>query len=526
MSSDKQEDSIERQREQIAGYCVPRGIEIIGEYVDEGIPGSDANLHRRDSFHRLCTDAKAKRFDVVLVDKTDRLSRADPIDFGATVKPLRDAGIRLETVNRGPIDWKDAYGQMSLLMEQSGNNQYAKTISYNVLSRLRQLAGQGITVGCKPYGYLRDKATRKLVPDPDTAKVVQFIFRSYADGVRVSKIIEQLYERGAASPRGKSHWRAQVILMMLANRVYVGDFVWNKWSRSEYHRVSGREVRQIEKAGAPDLVVIEDNHPPLIDRATWERVQARRAAGPRPSTPHKGGGDWTLSGLLICGRCGCRMQGSTLRGRRSYVCGTYRSTGCRGCGRHAIREDAIRGYLAEFLKREFLDPDRLATLREEMAAQAELHRRQRPAAVEALQAQLAKLEAAIDKGARKVLEADDEDTPDLKRALAGMRRERADLEARVRKAAAESPAESVADEVRRAEAVLWSLREGLESAEPERVRAVFAEMIGRVELHFEAGEGRRKTRFSRGIIYLRQPDRAELRHVFNLTRPPSSSWRC
>jgi DNA invertase Pin-like site-specific DNA recombinase len=76
MSSDKQEDSIERQREQIAGYCAPRGIEIVGEYIDEGIPGSDANLHRRDGYRRLCADAKRKLFDVVLVDKTDRLSRA------------------------------------------------------------------------------------------------------------------------------------------------------------------------------------------------------------------------------------------------------------------------------------------------------------------------------------------------------------------------------------------------------------------------------------------------------------------
>jgi site-specific DNA recombinase len=515
MSSDKQEDSVERQREQITGYCSHRGIEVAAWYVDEGIPGSDANLHRRDGYGRLCADARRKLFGVVVVDKTDRLSRADPIDFGATVKPLRDAGVRLETVNRGPVDWRDPFGQMGLLFEQSGNNQYARTLSYNVLSRCRQMAAAGMSTGSVPYGYRRG-ADGKPTPDEEKAKVVEWVFRAFADlGLTAPAIVDELHRRGVPSPRGKDHWRTAVIWQMLGNRAYVGDFVWNKAGRSEYYRLSGKEVKELGKAGAPDLIVVPDNHPPLIDRATWERVQARRASTPRATTPVRGGGDWLLSGLLVCGHCGARMHGLTVRGVRQYLCGTYRLTGGHGCGRNAVKAEAITDFLAGLVQRTFLNPDRLSGLRAELTAQAERDRRVGPGQAARLRAKLAKLSAAIEKGARRVLEADDTDLPELRQALAGMRAERTELERQIAAAADVPTAETVEDEVRRAESQLWRLRERLASAEPLQVRAVFQEMLSRVELFWEKRPtGNRKYHVSRGVLYLRQPDAGDARLAY------------
>jgi DNA invertase Pin-like site-specific DNA recombinase len=521
MSSDRQEDSVERQREQITGYCAARGITVTAWFIDEGIPGSDANLHRREGYRRMCADAKRNLFNVVVVDKTDRLSRADPLDFGATVKPLRDAGVRLETVNRGPVDWRDAFGQMALLFEQSGNNQYARTISYNVLSRLRQMAAAGLSTGSAPYGYKRGR-DGKLTPDEERVQVVQWIFHAYAvGGLTVPAIVDELHRRGVASPRGKEWWTTQTIWQMLRNRAYVGDFVWNKTGRSEYHRLHGGEVRELGKAGAPDLIVVPDSHPPLIDRGTWEQAQARRARNATaPRTPIRGGGDWVLSGLLVCGHCGARMHGLTVRGRKVYLCGTYRLTGGHGCGHHVIPAAALTDFLVGFLQRTFLSPDRLAELRAALTDEAERMRRAGPAAAARIRVKLAKLGASIERGARRVLEADDGEIPELRQALAAMRAERADLERELAAAGDVPPVEAVEDEVRRIEAQLWRLREGLASADPALIRAVFQEMLSRVELHWEKRKaGHRKFHFTRGVLHLRQDDGSNFALAYYPSRP-------
>jgi site-specific DNA recombinase len=302
---------------------------------------------------------------------------------------------------------------------------------------------------------------------------------------------------------------------MLGNRAYVGDFVWNKAGRSEYHRLSGREVKELGKAGEPDIIIVEDNHPPLVDRATWEAVQARRARTPRSHPPVKFGGDWALSGLLVCGHCGARMHGLTVRGRKQYLCGTYRLTGAHGCGRNAVPADRITGFLTGYLQRTFLDPDRMAELRAELSAEAERERREQPAAVARLKAEHKALCEDIDRGARRLLTCDDEDAEDLSRAMKAMRAERVELEGRIAKAGAVPESRRQADEVARAESHLWRLREALESADPMLVRNVFREMVGRVELFWEKRPaGNRRYHFSRGLMYLRQPDGAELRHVY------------
>jgi len=54
-------------------YAERRGFEIIGEYRDEGISGSKDS---RPALDRLMKDARARRFDVVIVARFDRFARS------------------------------------------------------------------------------------------------------------------------------------------------------------------------------------------------------------------------------------------------------------------------------------------------------------------------------------------------------------------------------------------------------------------------------------------------------------------
>jgi DNA invertase Pin-like site-specific DNA recombinase len=54
-------------------YAQRRGFEIVGEYRDEGISGSKDS---RPALDRLMKDARARKFDVVIVARFDRFARS------------------------------------------------------------------------------------------------------------------------------------------------------------------------------------------------------------------------------------------------------------------------------------------------------------------------------------------------------------------------------------------------------------------------------------------------------------------
>jgi DNA invertase Pin-like site-specific DNA recombinase len=109
MSTTKQEDSPERQRSTVQPHCRQQGYHIVGEYLDPGISGDE--FTKRTEFQRLLRDAAAGKFDGIVVDHKDRLSRADPVDYIATiVHPLRRAGVWVESVATRRVDWSSIGG--------------------------------------------------------------------------------------------------------------------------------------------------------------------------------------------------------------------------------------------------------------------------------------------------------------------------------------------------------------------------------------------------------------------------------
>ena len=67
------EQTTEPQLDALRGYAAARGLEVAGEYVDQGISGARA---RRPALDRLVADARRRRFDAVACVKLDRLARS------------------------------------------------------------------------------------------------------------------------------------------------------------------------------------------------------------------------------------------------------------------------------------------------------------------------------------------------------------------------------------------------------------------------------------------------------------------
>src|SRR5262245_55131278 len=71
--STKHGQTVETQLLPLRQYCQARGLEIVEEYCDSGISGSK---DRRPALDRLMKDAKARKFDAVLVFRFDRFGRS------------------------------------------------------------------------------------------------------------------------------------------------------------------------------------------------------------------------------------------------------------------------------------------------------------------------------------------------------------------------------------------------------------------------------------------------------------------
>ncbi len=530
MSSDKQEASIPAQRTEVQAYAAKHGFQIIREYQDEAISGDDTE--KRLVFQQMLRDAKEKRdFQAVLCWDQDRFGRFDPLEAGYWIKPLRDAGIYLETVAQGRINWDDFSGRIIYAVQQEGKHAFLRDLSRNTARGMLAKARQGLWLGGPPpYAYaVQDN---RLVPgDPREIEVVQWLFRTYAEtSASLGDLMRNLNERGIPSPGG-GLWHKTAVQKILTRPHYVGDMVWNRRHDGKYHLVKGGEIKPAGGRQKPhrantvqDWVVVSDTHPALIDRATYAKVQERLAARQGRKTPHPGGGAFLFTGLVFCGHCGSPMHGCTNRhpdrdrkGRirsqkiyayRRYICGKYNAHGTRACTCNTLTEKQLVNVILRKIQADFLDPANLERLRQEIGRQVEASQKQLdPDRAKRLQTRLTELDRQIDKGAERLLAA----PTDLIEMLTGKLREWQQERYRLRAELAVSQAAAGDNDPKRkidmAIDQLGKLREHLDQGNAPLFREVIQQMVSHIECWFDQKPyGKRmKSELNRGLIRLR-PD--------------------
>jgi hypothetical protein len=156
--------------------------------------------------------------------------------------------------------------------------------------------------------------------DPDRAAVIILIFEWYdTDNYSIEAITEKAAEAGLVSRHGNRVSKSN-IHCVLRKRIYTGDFDWN-----------GNIYR--------------GSHKPLISHELFERVQAK-LDGRFQGREKKANRNFTFSGLVKCGHCGCALVGELKKGRYIYYHCTGRKCKCdEPYTREEILEEQFGGYL-------------------------------------------------------------------------------------------------------------------------------------------------------------------------------------
>jgi site-specific DNA recombinase len=260
-SEDQQErKTIENQIEFAAKYCDLHQLNVMESYKDDGITGT-IPLEMREAGRRVLEDAKARKYDLLLIYRLDRLGRSARIILNA-VYELKQYGVKIRSMTE-PFDTGDPNGRFLLTILAGVTDLERETILERMWYGANRAARAGKWLGgIVPFGYrVNDEGFLELNQDPlsgldmSEVDVVRLIYRLIADQgqstIRVSDYLNALgippsyskdsrqLKRGKRKENTAGIWRPSRIQNMVVNTTYKGIHHYGK--RSNKKRNSSRE---------------------------------------------------------------------------------------------------------------------------------------------------------------------------------------------------------------------------------------------------------------------------------------------
>ncbi len=441
-SSDQQSSASIADQHRICRERASReGWQIEGAYEDAAISG--ASMILRPGIQRLLADAQAGKFDIVLAEALDRVSR-DQADVATLFKHLQFARVPLVTLAEGEIS------ELHVGLKGTMNALFLKDLAKKTHRGLRGRVEKGFSAGAVGYGYRmirRLSSEGELVRgereiDPAEALIVERIFREFAAGKSPLAIARGLNADGISGPAGKA-WRDTSIrgdvrrgTGILNNELYVGVRVWNH-KHSVKDPSTGKSVTRLNpeaewvRNAVPELRVVSDGLWAAVKRqqatlaerhaAVKEAAQARALHGARRPA-------YLLSGLLECGVCGGVY--AIVVGDRYGCAGHHRGHACTN-GRTIRREVLERRALAGMTDK-LVSADKIEAAVAAYTAHINRENRERRIEADADRRALAKIDKAV-AGIMAAIE-DGLYQPAMKARMAELEREKAEVAARLAEA--------------------------------------------------------------------------------------------
>ena len=318
---------------------------------------------KRPGFQKMLTAIEAGYISAVFVKDLSRLGR-NYIEVGKLTEeffPLHD--IRLVAVSDGvdSDEGEDDFTPFKNIM----NEYYAKDISKKRRIVNKMKGNAGVPLSPPPYGYIKNPDDPRFwVVEPEAAEVVRRIYRMALEGYGLAEIAARLAADGVVNPtyywrsRGTSRggskstveptkWGHTTVKKILTLQEYCGDVI-NFKSYSKSYKMKKR-IENSEENRAIFLNV----HEAIIDRQTWEKVQALQK-GTRRKKPTVTQEPSVFSGLLKCPECGGNLNfhfNQNNHDIKFFSCQNHNS-GYRKCSKtHYIRLDFLEQVVLYEVKR-------------------------------------------------------------------------------------------------------------------------------------------------------------------------------
>ena len=174
-SHGQNEQTIDGQIRVCTEYAEKMGLNIIKTYIDKHKTGTDVN---RPQFQQMIEDSKIGAFQYVIVYMLDRFARNR---YYSTIYSfqLSQNGVQILSAMENISESEE--GDFYRLFLEWNAEQYSKRLSKRVRDGIDTSVKNGnYTGGNLIFGYR--KQDKKVIIDEEQAKIVQKIFKMYANG--------------------------------------------------------------------------------------------------------------------------------------------------------------------------------------------------------------------------------------------------------------------------------------------------------------------------------------------------------
>lgn len=337
-SHNQTEQSIEGQLHDCHAFARKHNYTVLTEYIDRA---KSAKTDHRPEFQRMIKDSERRLFDVIIVWKLDRFAR-NRYDSANYKAKLKKHGVRVLSAMENITANAEGILMESLLEGMA--EYYSAELAEKVKRGMRETALKCHVYGSIPYGYRSEN--KKFAIDEDKAKVVRYIFSTYADGqTSIRNLLKYLHDNGIKNQKGND-FSKNSIQVMLSNPRYKGIY----------------KYADIEIPGGM---------PRIIDDETFAECQRRLKYNKEKGSRFKARTVYILSGKLYCGLCKSVMVGDSVTSRNGslyfyYTC-SKRKTKSKDCRLKSVAKDYIENVVVDNILNTVLKDDIIERIAENAA---------------------------------------------------------------------------------------------------------------------------------------------------------------
>lgn len=349
---DEELNSLNNQRKIIYNFAVSNGHEVVGESFDDNVSGMHFN---REGIEKIYEVVEAGKIEAIIVKDLSRLGR-HRTQTALFIDYLREHDVRVLSATEN-IDTFNENDDLIIGFKGLVNDFYARDGSRRVRTGYRQKQKEGI-VTIPPFGYFKDKNTKKVVVVEDAAETVRLIFSAYVGGSGMKAIARTLNEQRRKTPAlmqaellnkrlpntqdgilKKYLWDATMVARILRDESYIGTLICHKSERNKINKT-------FRFTDLEEQFRHENYLPVIVTCEIWEQAQVllaeRKEKNVRAGTNR---GILRYGGLLCCKDCGRTFIGKRIKlksGERVvYVCDTYHRYGKEYCSSHMVDEETL-----------------------------------------------------------------------------------------------------------------------------------------------------------------------------------------
>ena len=346
-------DSLEKQIEFFNEFTKKNGYELYKLYADEGISGKQ--IKNRYQFQQMMKDAKAKKFERVVVKDVSRFAR-NTVDLLQSIRELKSYEIQVDFLNNGEVMEGGSEFILTILgaMAQQESANMSKRVKFG-----KDITAKKGRVPNLVFGYDKipnERYTLKI--NEEEAKIVKEIFEDYVyKGMGTTKIAWSLNDREIKTKKTKSKWVQTSIVRVLKNPIYTGRVTNKKSEVTDFITGTRKDLPEEEwiVVEKPEMRIISDE---VFNRA--QEILEKRAKEFKLNNKCEKT-EYVFSTLIYCKHCGYSFR----RVRRKYsengkeyirwICSGRNSMGVNHCPNATVIDEeellnAIKIYLKSIIK--------------------------------------------------------------------------------------------------------------------------------------------------------------------------------